>query len=257
MPLTAKQVPFTGPYSVEGYGTHRGPTALALKRAMSRMGFLPWEPTKWDDRFNLKLETALDEWDRGKDGYAEGRWTKLRAAKIPKGLPHAGEPALDAIAMGLIQGEAAATKAKVPQLGPVYNGGASVLQHDLTHRTDGVPLYPAFDTAFSAGTGIIAPEALTVGAQSGANPGEAFFAHGVSLIDYWFGHLDRTQPTGRRFAKGDFLGRVIRTTLGGGSHAHIGINVERLWGAGRQLAHHDDYTHGAPLIGDQLRGGRP
>lgn len=255
MALTAKTCPFTGPYTIEGYGKHQGPTAVALKRAMARLGYLDWEPDKWDDRFNAKLEVALDLWDPGKDGYAEGRWTKLRAAKVPKGKPNAGQPALDGPAVALIQGEAAATKIKVPALGPVYNGGPSVLQYDLTHETRGVDLYPAFDTAFSAGTGLIAPEPLTIGAQSGATPGEAFFAVGASLIDYWFGHLDRTQPTGRKFAKGDLLGRVVATSIGGGPHAHVGINVERLWGAGRQLDHHDNYTHGAPLIGDQLRDG--
>jgi hypothetical protein len=85
MTLTVAQVPFTGPYSVAGYGKHKGKTALALKRFSSRMGFLPWEPDKWDEMFNLKLEEALDKFDPGKDGYGEGRWLKVRQAKTKDG----------------------------------------------------------------------------------------------------------------------------------------------------------------------------
>jgi hypothetical protein len=40
--------------------------------------------------------------------------------------------------------------------------------------------------------------------------------------------------------------------VGGGPHVHVGVNVELLWGLGKQLAHHTNYTHGAPLIRDQL-----
>jgi hypothetical protein len=253
MALTAKQAPYTGPYSVEGYGKHKGKTALALKRAMSRIGLLDWEPDKWDEAFNKKLEAALDQWDKGKDGYAEGRWLKLRKTNVPAGLPHAGEPALDVAAQQLIQAEAVATVIVVPSLGPIYNGGASILIHDLTHETDGVDFYPAFDDAFARGTGIIAPERLTVFQSSSSNPGHAFYCLGVSQLRYWFGHLDRDQPIGRVFQRGDLLGKVAANSVGGGPHCHCGVNVELLWGIGKQLAHRDSYTHGAPLIGDQLR----
>ena len=250
MAVTVKQAPYTGPYSIAGYGKHKGNTPLALKRAMSRMGFLPWDPAQWDLLFNAKLETALDKWDPGKDGYADGRWKKLRAAKVPAGIPNAGQPALDAECCRLIQEEWAATRVVVPDLGPVYNGGASVLAYDLTHATSGIPLYPAFDTAFARYTGIIAPEAMTVTDPSSADYGEAFFCAGTR-IDWWFGHLDRNHPAGRKFAKGDLIGRVGYHPS---PHCHVGINVERMWGAGKQLVHHTNYTHGAPLIGDQLRG---
>ena len=251
MAVTVKQAPYTGPYSVAGYGKHKGNTALALKRALSRLGFLPWEPAQWDHFFNAKLEAALDKWDPGKDGYAEGRWTKLRAAKVRAGLPNAGQAALDAECCRLLRDEWASTRIVVPPLGPVYNGGPSVLQHDLTHETAGINLYPAFDTAFARYTGVIAPEAMTVTRQSSADYGEAFYCAGT-MIDWWFGHLDRTHTVGRRFSKGDLIGKVGYHPA---PHCHVALNVERLWGAGRQLAHHSDYTHGAPLIGDQLREG--
>ena len=141
----------------------------------------------------------------------------------------------------------------VPNLGPIFATGKSVLLHDLTHATAGVPLYPAFDDAFYQGAAIIAPEPLTITRQSSANPGEAFFALGKSRIEYWVGHLDRTHPTGTKFAKGAALGRVAANHVGGGPHSHWGLNIERIAGPGKQLLHHTNYTHGAPTVGYQLR----
>lgn len=143
---------------------------------------------------------------------------------------------------------------KVPDLGPIWRGGKSILLHDLTHATSGIPLYPAFDDAFRQGEIIIAPEAITVCLrETSAHPGEAFFACGRSKLDYWFGHLDRTHALGTKFAKGDAVGRVAANSIGGGPHVHCGISIERLIGEGRQLKHHTNYTHGAPLVGAQLK----
>lgn len=247
MTLTVAQVPFTGPYSVSGYGKHKGKTALALKRFSSRMGFLPWEPDKWDEMFNLKLEEALDKWDAGKDGYGEGRWLKARQAKTKD-----GSYALDSVCRNLITTEYKAVDLKLPKVGAVYNGGPNVLSYDCTHATSNIPLYPAFDTAFLPGTGVIAPEDMEVVRRSSANPGRAFYTRGKSGLKYWFGHLDRDHNIGKVFQKGDLIGRVIPTNVGGGPHCHVGVNVEGLWGAGKQLVHKTNYTHGAPLIGDQL-----
>ena len=79
----------------------------------------------------------------------------------------------------------------------------SVLAHDLTHATDGIPLYPAFDDAFHQGEIIIAPESLRVCKHlTSSNPGHAIYACGGSKIGYWFGHLDRAHALGKRFRKG-------------------------------------------------------
>ena len=142
---------------------------------------------------------------------------------------------------------------KVPALGPIWKGGKSILLHDLTHLTAGIPLYPAFDDAYVQGREITAPEALTIIAPyTSARPGMAFYAKGKSLLRYWFGHLDRNHPLGKQFVKGQLIGRVAPNSIGGGPHAHCGINVELLLGSGKQLAHHTDYTHGAPTVGAQL-----
>ncbi|HSE43745.1 MAG TPA: hypothetical protein VLA89_00295 [Gemmatimonadales bacterium] len=111
MALTELQVPYTGPYGLVGSGhKSKGPTAEALKRALSRMGAptLPW--TDFDAHYNGKLEAAFDWFDPGgQNGYGKGRWTKIRAARVPAGQTHAGEYALDFYARKLIQDEAGAT----------------------------------------------------------------------------------------------------------------------------------------------------
>ncbi len=151
-----------------------------------------------------------------------------------------------------------AAKAKLPQkpvvpnLGPIVAGGQSVLDHDCTHETDGIDLYPAFDDAFGQGRSIIAPEALHVTRSSSSRPGLAFYATGASGIRYWFGHLDRTHYAGQTFTKGQLVGKTVANHIGGGPHCHVGVNVEQLWGKGKQLLHHTNYTHGAPTIRAQL-----
>jgi hypothetical protein len=134
----------------------------------------------------------------------------------------------------------------LPDLGPMWSGGKSILDHDLTHATAGIALYQ--------GRVVLAPEPLVVIPPStGSHPGRAFYARGRSRLKYWFGHLDRSQPIGTSFAKGAAIGRVAANNVGGGPHVHVGVNIEELAGDGRQLLHHTNYTHGAPTIGAQLK----
>ena len=184
-------------------------------------------------RFAL-LRKARKHLQRTKQGYApEGSEWKAALA------------ALDKLATDLKPSPALA-------LGPVWTGGKGVLSQDLTHATTGIPLYPAFDDAFNQGRVIVAPEDIEVTRQSSASPGEAFYATGKSKIRYWFGHLDRGQSVGTKFKKGDAIGRVAANSIGGGPHVHVGLNVELLWGVGKELKHHTNYTHGAPKVGTQL-----
>lgn len=142
---------------------------------------------------------------------------------------------------------------KIPALGPIYAGGKSILLHDLTHATSGIPLYPAFDDAFFEGASIIAPEDIVVSRSSSSVPGLAFYCTGASTLKYWFGHLDRTHQSGERFKKGALIGKVCRNNVGGGPHCHCGINAEEILGRGKQFVHHTNYTHGAPTVGAQLK----
>lgn len=141
---------------------------------------------------------------------------------------------------------------EVPNLGPIYRGGRSLLLQDLTHETDGVPGYPAFDDGWKAGRAVIAPERLTVTEQSGSAGGDAFYAEGDSTIMYWIGHLASSPATGRVFKKGETLSTIAAIPQSqGGPHVHTGINAKPL--TGFELLHHTNYTHGAPTVGEQLR----
>jgi hypothetical protein len=74
---------------------------------MSRLGHLEWRD--FDNQYNKALEEALDKFDPGgKNGYGDGRWKKIRAARVKSG-DHAGEWALDRYARTLIQNEAGLT----------------------------------------------------------------------------------------------------------------------------------------------------
>jgi len=146
---------------------------------------------------------------------------------------------------------------QLPLIGPVYNGGDSLLDYQLTHKTSGIEFYPAFDTAFSEGMAIIAPENLLVSRSSSSRPGLAFYCIGSWKLKYWFGHLDRTHDAGKRFKKGELIGKVCRNSIGGGPHTHVGVNVEELIGRGNQLKYGKtgngpDYTFGSPSIRKQL-----
>jgi hypothetical protein len=252
--ISKTDFPYTGPYSVDGNGKHKGNTALALKRAMSRLGFLPWEPEKWDNMFNKKLEAALDEWDPGKNGYAEGRYDKIRAAVVKTGS-HKGEQALDSVAINQVQTEYAADQGKkVPDLGPLEKGGASLLDFALSHSTSGIALYPATDTVWTPGATIIAPEKIEITKASSSSPGDACYAIGVtSKIQYWFGHMVSAPAVGKVIGKGATIGKVGQFS-GYTPHLHCGVNVEKLWGSGKELKHGNNYSvSGIPTIRKQFQ----
>lgn len=156
--------------------------------------------------------------------------------------------------------------ASVPDLGPFVEGGKSVLEHDLTHPTGGLDGYPALDDGWTAGTPIIAPEPLRVYRASSARRrdgrpnGKAFYARGVSKIEYWIGHTSDVPPISLRARltkgrAGPLVPRGARLTTISANHeqphGHLGINAKAL--IGRELEHHTDYTHGATPIGEQLR----
>lgn len=177
-------------------------------------------------------QPALDVLDEYFDRYGKLRY---RLFKVPKPPPP-----------------------KWADIGPVVKNGPSVLKHDPTHKTDEIPLFIAFDTAFAAGLEIIAPEDMVVDTKlTSANPGEAFYATGVSGIRWWIAHHDKQWPLGTRLLKGAPVGRVIPTTIGGGAHCHVAMNVEALLGKGKQLKYGKtgngpDYSHGSPTVGVQL-----
>lgn len=266
MGVSEQDAPFVEPYARAGNANgfkSKGNTALAVKRALSHLGFfVPWDPESWDYHWNERLSNAAAEWKR-KRGLIpadsnDGSWGRkshdvMRSAWFEKSGDRL--PAFDGGSQRLLREEKRGSNppsSPFDDLGPVWVGGLSVLDHDCTHATSGIDCYPAFDDAFVPGREIIAPEHLVVTRASSSNPGDAFYASGDSGLDYWFGHLISAPSVGREFAKGAVVGTVLDHDIGGGPHTHVGVNVERVWGSGKELEHHTNYTHGAPTIGDQL-----
>lgn len=142
-------------------------------------------------------------------------------------------------------------------VGAITRPGASLLDMVLTHKTAGIPLFPAVDLAWGVGVPMYAPEACVVDTKdTSANPGEALYLTLVSGLRLWLGHLDRDWPLGKRFAKGALLGKTINQP-GIGDHGHVGVNAEKFLGLGRQLKYGrtgngPDYTFGSPRIRVQL-----
>lgn len=195
------------------------------------------------DRLAL-LKSAMDELKLTTDGYDEfgGHWEDAW-------------PKLQKLAVDLKP----KPKAGWENIGPITKPGASLLDMSLTHKTDGIPLFPAVDLAWGAGVPMYAPEGMVVDTRdTSASPGEAFFATGVSGLRYWFGHLDLSvpHPIGKKFTKGALIARTINQA--GTDHGHVGVNAEKYLGKGRQLKYGrtgtgPDYTTGSPRIRTQLR----
>ena len=126
--------------------------------------------------------------------------------------------------------------AVVPNLGPVFSGGQSCSQHDLTHATSGIPLYPAFDDAFAQGATIIAPEKIKITKASSSNPGDACYARGPSRGSATGSAICAPAPAvGTVIKKGKRIGMTCDNHQGGGPHVHVAVNVEGCWGTGKQL----------------------
>ena len=90
----------------------------AYKRALCRLGrWGTWDPTKWDDSFSNQFshgKTGGNVVDSGVAGFQRqmkispsgwmgaATYDKLRASRIPQGLPNAGQPAFDAVCINLL-----------------------------------------------------------------------------------------------------------------------------------------------------------
>lgn len=219
--LSVAQCPYTGPYGLPSSGLRsKGPTAEALKRAMSRLGFFPWGP--FDEHFNQPLADALNEWDPGHTGYGKGRWEKIRAAKVPKGMDHAGEYALDAVALELIRQDYAAQHPPPPPypalVYPHEKGWASYTA-GYVHPTSGIGGNYALDFLAAPGTPVLAVEDGEVSRTSGYDPASGL--HGAGDVfgwsvylrckgGFWYStHYGRLNVSGGdRVRVGDILGWV-------------------------------------------------
>lgn len=148
-------------------------------------------------------------------------------------------------------------KAGWENIGPITKPGASLLDYSLTHKTDGINLFPAVDLAWGSGVSLYAPEACIIDTKdTSASPGEAIYLTLASGIRLWIGHLQTDHPIGKRFAKGALLGKTAYQP-NKKAHGHVGVNAEKYLGRGRQLKYGrtgngPDYTTGSPRIRTQL-----
>jgi len=124
MTVPEDDAPFIEPYAKAGNPNgfkSKGNTALAVKRAMAHLGFLPWEPDTWDNQWNDKLNTAAAKWKvkRGliPAGSTDGSWgekahTTMRGTWFEKDGKHMD--AFDGESQRLLQEEKRAQPAPPP-----------------------------------------------------------------------------------------------------------------------------------------------
>lgn len=161
--------------------------------------------------------------------------------------------AYDALAGELLREHAAVPV--YPQLGPLTASGKSLLDHDLTHATGGLPGFPALDTGWYAGCPLLAPEVIEVTGhgrarrRDGKPNGLSVHATGASGIRYWFGHVARPAKVGAKLP----LGAVVAYVSANHEepHGHVGVDARAI--IGRELEHRTDYRHGAPTIREQFQ----
>jgi hypothetical protein len=95
-----------------------GADVVAYKRTVARLGRWAWDPDGWDDCYSNAFAHGETGGNVGESGIAgvqrqanispadgwidEKTFNLLRSVKVPAGLPHAGEHAMDAVAQGLL-----------------------------------------------------------------------------------------------------------------------------------------------------------
>jgi hypothetical protein len=94
-----------------------GPDVIAYKRTVARLGRWEWAPDEWDNAYSNVFAHGKEGGAVGSSGVAgvqrqakkpdtgwidQETFNLLRSVQIPEGLPHAGEPAMDAVAKQLL-----------------------------------------------------------------------------------------------------------------------------------------------------------
>ena len=98
--------------------TGNGGDVIAYKRTVARLGRWEWDPDRWDDAYSNLFAHGKPGGAVGESGIAgvqrqagiepANGWIEdktfklLRSVKVPEGLPHAGEPAMDSVARMLL-----------------------------------------------------------------------------------------------------------------------------------------------------------
>lgn len=187
--LTVTQCPYTGPYGLPSSGLrYEGPTNEALKRMLWRLELFHAPP--YDDNFNQDLADALNVWDPGHTGYGKGRWEKARGQRVPKGKPHAGEYALDDVALALIRDDYLQQHPPPPPYPALvypHEKGWSSYSGGVVHPTSGIGGNYALDFMAAPGTPVLAVEDGEVSRTSGYDPASGL--HGAGDVFGWSVYL--------------------------------------------------------------------
>ena len=103
MAVSEADAPFVEPYALAGNPRgfrSKGNTALAVKRALAHLGFLPWEPDKWDLMWNEKVNDASAAWKRKRgiipESSSDGSWGEQAHTVMRQTWFQKGDDRLDA-----------------------------------------------------------------------------------------------------------------------------------------------------------------
>lgn len=236
--LTAKQYPYTGPcYGPGTKQTTNYSTVKGLKRAMIRLGYLAGELGKETDDYGSALKAAMKKFQRSEnltqDGnYDRSEYAELRYRKLKTG-PHAGEYALDALALKYVREDVLTLCYPHPDIMGTYVGQG-------LHQTTGIYGNWAIDFMAHGGTPVLAVERMTIVRFSGHDPslspsngagiwGWSIYATTASGYNYFATHMNaRTCKPGDVVEVGDQIG-IVGHWPGdeGRSHTHLGCSSVR------------------------------
>jgi hypothetical protein len=206
----------------------RGRDVIAVKRALSRAGYLKWG--KFTPIFGPFAKKALIKFQARSGIPATGQYDGKTHAKL---LPH-----FDKFARKLY--EASSKKPAMPVGGTANlpsEKGKLLLHKDFTptHETAGLPGYPAIDEFAPAGTIVLAPESGKVIRHSGHDPrqgGVSGGAYGWSIyldspsgVHYMTHFATRRTSVGMFIRAGTAIGTVCDSAVAhkpGTSHIHHG-----------------------------------
>ena len=115
-------------------GPSHGRDVVAVKRGLNKVetDFFPRPPGGFDRVYNRKAVEAVSVFQRINNLPDTGIFNQATLDDLA--------PYMDAYAKLMYASYVPPRpKPKVPELGPVWPGGASILFHSLTHETDGFP----------------------------------------------------------------------------------------------------------------------
>jgi len=97
---------------------------------------------------------------------------------------------------------------KIPNWGAIVPGGASLLDHDMTHLTDGLK-WPAVDAGWETGKPVLAHADCEVyDNTSSSQGGNAFYIIDEYDCKHWVAHITKVPKLNKSFSKGDEMTNI-------------------------------------------------